>query len=729
MTSFFQELRRRNVVRVGIAYVVTCWLLIQVLDLVLDAAAAPDWVMRVFMLGFALCLPPVLIFAWAFELTPDGIKREHEVNREQQAGSSSTSNTSNTSSNASSNASKRLDYVTIGMLILVVIAVFYKDTLMSTSNTSANETIVETDQPANDAGEQISLAVLAFENMSSDVDQGYFADGLSEELLNKLANVPQLKVAGRTSSFAFKGQNRDLREIGELLSVAYILEGSVRKSQDQIRVTAQLIEAKDGFHLFSDTYDGNLSDIFAVQDAIAERITDSLLLTLTGGKIQATKATSSEVYALYLRAREMIRTRNTEQMRQADAMLERAIELDPNYAPARAQKSLAVLLLSDAPGSYGVAPATVAYPIAKRLIAEALALDPLLAEAHAINGVLLLSQRDAEQARTSLERAVSINPSSSQAATWLSNVTAQIGDLRETIRILEAVVERDPLFGVAFSNLVWHYSRADRLDEASRVISRVSGIVGSNTNVWYARGIVSMMSGDVADAVLAFRRVYRLQPERGVNTRWLGYGLLALADYATISEVGLPEHQILGLASLGRSKEVEQLISALRVSTSDTARQLGHICDAFLRVNSSQGCIDYFERSFGSPQQIFKAAPVAAAWHAEYLGFLAQAYRATGDTEKFRFVRDHMQKTLIIQGERGMTSFMRDVSLMQLAALQNDTEAVIKYFRSATDRGWLPEPGLETSWELASVVQNPDVQKILRKVSQRRALERSKAGL
>jgi len=270
--SLFGELKRRNVFRVALAYLIAAWLVLQVSQLVLEAIEAPAWVLKVFLLIFALGLPIALLFSWAYELTPEGVKRESEIDR---------------SSSVTHQTGHKLNQITIVMVIALVVLVAAGQMNLIESGSPPIE-----DVPADVSLADKSIAVLAFEDLSPEGDQEYFADGLSEELLNVLARIPDLQVAGRTSSFAFKGQNRDLREIGEILNVAHILEGSVRKSGNQIRVTAQLINAKTGFHLYSETYDGSLTDVFAVQDEIAASISSALRTELIGTEVQQVTATA-----------------------------------------------------------------------------------------------------------------------------------------------------------------------------------------------------------------------------------------------------------------------------------------------------------------------------------------------------------------------------------------------------------------------------------------------------
>lgn len=309
--SFFSELRRRNVFKVGVAYSVACWLGLQIIDLVLDNIDAPDWVMQVFLLGAAVGLPVALIVAWAFEVTPDGVKLQKYVDQ------------SKSISKRTGNQLNRGIIVILSVAIVLLLTERFRDELFGgaePAKVQADSTEITADNPKSDELEK-SIAVLPFVNMSSDPEQEYFADGISEEILNALAGVSELKVAGRTSSFAFKGKNEDLLEIGKVLRVNHILEGSVRKSGKRVRITAQLIKVDDGFHMWSETYDRELNDIFTIQDEISAAILSQLKAQLLGEQqIEATIQTDTRAYELYLLAKQRIYERN-------QASLEMAIKL------------------------------------------------------------------------------------------------------------------------------------------------------------------------------------------------------------------------------------------------------------------------------------------------------------------------------------------------------------------------------------------------------------------
>ena len=322
--SFIDELKRRNVIRVGGAYVLVGWAIAQVAEFAFENFGAPDWLLKSFVVILFLGLPVALIFAWAFEMTPEGLKRERDVER---------------SESITAHTGRKLDRLIIIGLIVCIAVLLVDRFLPSGSELEPDATSVD----AVDTGEAVvdepvqpdrSIAVLPFVNMTDDKD--YFADGLSEELLNLLAKIPDLKVAGRTSSFMFKGKNDDLRAIGESLGVAHVLEGSVRRSGEKLRITAQLIKVEDGFHLWSETYDREMADIFEIQDDVAAHITRQLKLQLVPDAVRGTS--NMEAYTLYLEAIAIMNGLDSESgdnwYEATRTRLMRATELDEEFAEA-----------------------------------------------------------------------------------------------------------------------------------------------------------------------------------------------------------------------------------------------------------------------------------------------------------------------------------------------------------------------------------------------------------
>ena len=318
--SFFNELKRRNVFRVGIAYVVIAWLTAQVLQLVLESFVTPTWVMKTVLVLLAAGLPIALFLAWAFELTPEGLKTEKDVDR---------------SESITRVTGRKLDFIIIGVMGVAITL------LLADKFIWVGEDVPERMTHSKD---RRSIAVLPFTNMSADEENEYFADGLSEEILNRLAHIPELHVTGRTSAFNFKDRDEDLRTIGEFLGVAHILEGSVRRQADQVRVTAQLVRAEDGFHLWSKKFEIQLDDVFAVQDEIAESVSaalDVLLNEETRSLMQDAGIRNVDAFVAYQqgldlfnRAHELVGSRRIDRLAQANGYFDQAIAKAPDFSAA-----------------------------------------------------------------------------------------------------------------------------------------------------------------------------------------------------------------------------------------------------------------------------------------------------------------------------------------------------------------------------------------------------------
>jgi len=320
--SIFEELKRRNVFRVAIAYALLGWAVLQGADFLLDLAGAPDWVIRVFAIAGLVGFPFALFFAWAFELTPEGIKREHEVDRSQ---------------SIAPRTGRKLNGIIIGLLVLVIALMAVERVFFAGKGDPEPEPVA--------AGVSKSIAVLPFTDLSQAQDQGWFADGLAEEILNALVRVPDLQVAARTSSFAFKGSNKEIPAIAAELGVAHVLEGSVRSAGNRIRVTAQLIRAADGFHLWSQNYDRDVADMIGIQEDLATSIATALETTMDPealAQMAQVGTESVEAYQEYLRGLERysnswLSQTETSGLTEAYRHFERARALDPTFAEAHVQ--------------------------------------------------------------------------------------------------------------------------------------------------------------------------------------------------------------------------------------------------------------------------------------------------------------------------------------------------------------------------------------------------------
>ena len=322
--TLFNELTRRKVFKVGAAYLVVAWLAVQAASIAFPAFDAPAWALRIFILVALLGFPISLVFAWAFDMTPDGLKPE------------------------TGPRSSKIIFAIVGVLVILAFAWYFKGqpTYREPADTNAPANAQNAVSAPAAAGKN-SIAVMPFVNMSSDKEQEYFSDGMTEEILNALANVPNLAVTARTSVFSLKGQNKDIREIGKLLGVAYVLEGSVRKAGDQVRITAQLIRTDNGFHLWSETYDRKLENVFDMQAELAGAIAKALELPLgLGGDaaLVSERSSDQQAYAMYLQARAAYRARG-DGVKKSIELYREALKRDPKFAPAWAglASSLAVL--------------------------------------------------------------------------------------------------------------------------------------------------------------------------------------------------------------------------------------------------------------------------------------------------------------------------------------------------------------------------------------------------
>ena len=465
--SFFEELKRRNVFRVAIGYVITAWLLLQFVDLVLENVNAPDWVMQVFMLGLAIGFPLAVFFAWAFEMTPDGVKRESEVDRSQ---------------SITPQTGRKMDRnIIIAMALALAYFAYDKfsgpDVQPGSISTGTEQTaeveITEQQQPepaqltppASSSGEK-SVAVLPFINMSDDAENEYFSDGISEELLNVLVRVKGLRVPSRTSSFTFKGTSKKLAEIGEELKVDHILEGSVRKSGDRIRVTAQLIEVDTDTHLWSETYTRQLDDIFAVQDEIAQAIVSALKVTLNSGEqtpIQTRSTDSIEAYNKYLLGRHLWNQRGRKSLIAATKPLKEAVSIDANYGQAWAALADAYVLIPE----YGAGTADQYIPLAHEAIERALAINPESAQALTTSAYIkFMYDYDFEGAHADIEKSIQIDPGYATAHQWYGELLAVERQFDAALDQLRLARIADPLAVIAPHVMGWILIFSDRTDEA-----------------------------------------------------------------------------------------------------------------------------------------------------------------------------------------------------------------------------------------------------------------------
>lgn len=496
--TFFGELKRRNVYKVAVAYAIVGWLSIQVATQVFPFLEIPNWVVRLVIVVVAIGFPIALVLAWAFELSPEGIKRTDDVDF------------------AGSSKNRTWIYVAvIGAALSVGLFFIGRYTASRTS-------WMERGHPSAVAGlpPQKSIAVLPLLNESGDPRDEYFSDGLSEELIAALAQISGLKVIGRSSSFRFKDRKEEPKSIGEKLGVSTLLEGTVRKQGDRLRIVAELINAADGIELWTRTFDRELKDIFAVQQEIAKAVAESLRVTLLGSEEKSTQMTTNSVEAhnAYLQAHFHFQRRNLEDYRRAITYYDRAIELDPNYALAYAERSEAWTIIGDLTGQR-----PTAYPKARSDAEKAVAIAPALAEAHAALGwVRAFAEWKFTEGLSELQRAKELSPANPTANDLLARVIVYSGRLEQAERQARQAVELDPLSAATQFTLGRVLLYAGKLDEADAAGRKMAELQPSASSSHRWQVLVAVQRGDGESAL----REAQLEPDDSIRPFEL-----ALAQY------------------------------------------------------------------------------------------------------------------------------------------------------------------------------------------------------
>lgn len=502
MTSIWAELRRRKVVKVLVAYVIVAWLTLQISSVLVPLLSLPQWSGRLVFLLLVVGFPLAAFFAWAYDLTPEGLKRQSEVD----SGVPITRQTG-----------RKLDYLIIAVLGIAVISLVGERLFRAEEGTTPNPAVTVR-----------SVAVLPFVDMSPDKDQEYFSAGISEDILNQLSRIPGLLVAGRTSSFAFGGKNQDLREIGEKLNVAYILEGSIQKTGEKVRVTVQLIKAADGYNLWSDRYDRNLTDIFAIQDEIAKAVASAMSITLGVGEgdPQTGGTQSFDAYDAYLAGVSLFRQNESESTVQAIQLLEKAVALDPRYA--RAWSTLAFAYGNTA-NSFVDERTEELYQKSQDAAVRAIEIAPNAVASLQAAAYVQMRNRDWIGAEQSLTKALRLAPSDYEVNLNYGQFLLRVGKPKEAIGYFRPAAKLEPLLYQPILMLVWAHEIGSDFDLAMRELDQGRDLIGAQVFRQLQTAVIGM---ETHDRSLIVQASQDLMAEEAVpdSTALLTRTMLSLLD-------------------------------------------------------------------------------------------------------------------------------------------------------------------------------------------------------
>ena len=556
--KFLEQLKHRNVGRVAILYVVVCYLILESFSVFIHVLGLPEWIGRTVAVLMVLGFPAALIFAWVFEMTPEGLKPTAEVDSRR---------------SIRKLTGRRLDLAIIIVLVLAL-AYFAADKFwLSKRIATESETVpvaafTPAAAPTAPAMSDKSIAVLPFTDMSEKKDQEYFGDGMAEEILDLLAKIPGLTVIGRTSSFQFKGKDVDLRTIGTQLNAAHVLEGSVRKSGDQVRITAQLINTRTGTHEWSETYDRHIGDVLKLQDAIAAGVVRELQLTVASGDLSSRSTlNNSDAYDLILRGRYAFDRFDEEGVDEAATLFQQALERDPTSAEAAAELAKAYVMEA----LVGPLLPPDGFEKARRAATNALALDPRNALAHvAMNWIHVYYDWDWAGAERELQQAATLAPGNAEVLKGEAELSATLGRWDDALRQIKSAIAQDPL-------------------------------ETANNQVLM---LIQLYRGHLPEAEAAARRVLDVRPNSTAGHSLLGYVLLERNDrdaaLAEMQQETTDDWKLWGLSlvyhALGRKTESDAALALLIKEYA--ANDAGNIAEVYAFRGQSDEAMHWLERAY-----------------------------------------------------------------------------------------------------------------------------------
>ena len=739
----FQELRRRNIFRVTGVYFIVSWVLLQLAVILEGSLNLPSWFDTFVTVMVLLGFPIAMVFAWAFELTPEGLKLT-EVN--------------NKKNHIPEQTGQRIDIILAALLIGVGVIVLSdrfipkspNETLLNSVDAESTNSTINQASDSSTIGTGItdpaldslksktdngviakSIAVLPFVDLSEKGDHAYFSDGIAEELLNVLAQIPELEVAGRTSSFSFKGKDTSFRDIGEILQVANILEGSVRKSGKTVRVTAKLVNVKTGFQRWSSTYDGDLIDIFAVQDKISQAIVKELTPHLSGSPKETDLKASRvdlQVYDLYLLSKQYAQGGTFEDYKRAIGVLDQALLLDSNYVPALVWRGYYEIVVSDAvgfqgvPGVEGVVPIAQAVPFALEHINKALEIEPRSADAlFARATVYSTHQKDIDKAERDYREAIRLKPNFSLAKNDLAVLLESKLQFEEAFELLEEALAHDPGLVDANFNLFQGYYWRSKFSDAQRVLDNWARISFEDKTRQRLQAQFIFDTGDMAKGVKSAMELLEQSPDNPIMLRLMATNWLSLGAYSKVLLSTYDQHHPLALSGLGEAAEARALAEKnLSTHPDDVEHQQVYMDYLFLHGDWTR-LTEYYEETYGDVKSLKESD--------SYPPFekVSAALQAT-DHKHFRAMKNETRRHIDAQRKQDISLSVLDQEEAILLIVEGKPDLAMERLNAAFDKGAY-DINIKLNPVYNRLSDRPDYQALCQRILAVINAERAKLGL
>lgn len=702
LSAVLGELSRRKVLRTVGGYAVGVFVLLQLMDAAVEPLRLPDWLPTFVVVILILGFPVVFALAWQFDVTGSGVKR--------------------TSGGGLLTRGQSALLFSIMMLATVGLGYtfyeYYSDVFDEVTAPITIATSTPTAGGRSFAAPENSIAVLPFTDLTAEMDQGHFGDGISEEILNLLAQVDGLQVAARTSSFVFRDPDTDIREIGRLLNVRTVLEGSVRTSGNRIRLTAQLINVEDGFHIWSQSYDREMSDIFDIQDEVASEIAQALVDSFDG--IDASPATRADNLAAaeaYRTGRLMWWRRTPEDLQRAAERFAEALQHDPTYAPAYAALADTWLLLS----LYGNVSTMEAIDKANPMIDKALQMNPESAEAHAALGLARSHLQQNDAAESSLRHAISLNPSYVPAQLWLATVLESQGRYPEQQLVLEKAMELDPLNELLAVNFAGNLSARGDADRARTLLQDLIAFRPDSTILLRSLAGQELLHGNLVEGFKLALRSHNLQPEdpSDIGTlaqAWLSLG--AVEDAEKVLSQGLEKHP--NNAQL-QNIYWQVMIAANRIEEAKSMAQkwyqdAGENAPPFIAqmYNTQMGLLTFREGDLVAATDYLTAATQSNpsgkydGYHVFVVTMAATAHMMNDNAEEATRLLTMAQRDLQRAKVNGVDNPDIDYTEAVILAIGGNKDAAVTKLQEAYDGGFRVEWLLQVDPRLDSIREHPE---------------------